>query len=81
MSDKQDMWTAEDVAQHHNITVGTVWKYCRMYQKGEPGGWPHRRISRAIRFTESDREAIEELTKPQQVEEKPRKTKRRSLAA
>lgn len=81
MSEKQDMWTAEDVAQHHRITVGTVWKYCRMYQKGLKGGWPHQRISRSIRFTESDLEAIDQLTKPQPVEDKARKTKRRSLAA
>lgn len=80
MSEKQDMWTAEDVAQHHQLTVGTVWKYCRMYQKGEPGGWPHRRISRAIRFTEADLEAIEELINPTPKTQEP-KRKRRSLAA
>lgn len=80
MSEKEPMWTAEDVAQHHDITVGTVWKYCRMYQDGEENGWPHRRIGRAIRFTESDLDAIEEITNPKPPRRKP-KRKRRSLAA
>jgi len=68
MSQSDLYYTAEDVAEKTRYGVETVWRRCRMYQQGKPGGWPHRRDGRSIRFTQDDLDAIDQLMHP-----KPRK--------
>ena len=80
MSDQEVYLTAEDMAFKHQYGVETVWKRCRMYQKGEPGGWPHMRDGRSIRFSKQDVAAIDKLMNPTPAQQEP-KLKRRSLAA
>lgn len=72
--------TATEVAELYGYTEETVWKKCRNYQKGFPNGWPHRRDGRVIRFRQEDLDAIDAMMNPQPVE-RPRKTKRKPLAA
>lgn len=77
---KEILYTAEEVAVMHKYAVTTVWKRCREYEKGAPGGWPHRRDGRAIRFTKDDLQAINELMNPEPVEATSSSGKRRPLA-
>lgn len=64
MTRSEIYYTAEDVAEITQYTVETVWRRCRMFQQGQPGGWPHRRDGRSIRFTQDDIDAIDELMNP-----------------
>lgn len=58
-------YTAEDVAERTQFTVETVWRRCRMFQDGDPAGWPHRRAGRSIRFSRDDLDAIDHMMRPQ----------------
>lgn len=74
------LYTAEDMAQKYRYTVETIWRRCRLYQKGEKGGWPHRKDGRFVRFTQGDVDAIDELMNPDPVESTSGSSKRRPLA-
>lgn len=80
MSEQEVYMTAEDLAQKYRYNVETVWKRCRMYKKGEPGGWPHMRDGRSIRFSKQDIASIDKLMNPTPTKNEP-KRKRQSLAA
>lgn len=64
MSNNDPYFTAEEVAERTQFTVETVWRRCRMFQHGDPGGWPHKRDGRSIRFTRDDLDAIEKIMHP-----------------
>lgn len=79
MSDKEVFLTAADMADMYQYNIQTVWRRCRMYQEGRPGGWPHFRDDRSIRFSEQHVADIRELMTPAKTETTAQ-PKRRPLA-
>lgn len=73
-------FTVNQVASRWQYTTETVWKKCRLYEAGDPAGWPHLREGRTIRFTADQVREIEERMTPTQSKRIP-KRKRRPLAA
>lgn len=61
MDNAQKIYTSKELAQILRITEETIWKKCRLRE------WPHLRIGRYYRFTESDLQAILEILRPATV--------------
>lgn len=75
------LYTVEEVAAKYRFTTETVWKKCRMYDRGDLKGWPHQREGRRVRFTSENIREISERMNPAAAARMKPKRKRQPLAA
>lgn len=61
-------YTVPEIADITRFGTETVWRKCRENQ------WPHLKMGRNYRFTEADRQEIENLMKPKPAQKKAART-------
>lgn len=80
METLERLYTVEEVAAKYRFTTETVWKKCRMEERGDAKGWPHKREGRTIRFTAENISEIDNRMNPAAPARIPAKRKRQPLS-
>lgn len=80
METLERLYTVEEVAEKFRFTTETVWKKCRMYDRGDVKGWPHKREGRSVRFTAENISEINDRMNPAHPAHLKPKRKRQPLS-